>query len=134
MQLIRITYSKQQSAKGRILDSILGTRDPLSLAINIDTSRVLALKLPKSRISEGDGVTVILSNYRKEGSQETVVFKNKVGNTLHFIHKRPNQHGGYNPYDAAKHSNSPITLVQKFFTIMSRVDEVSAHYHDGWVA
>ena len=115
----------KQWAKNIISDFFLGTGDPLSLVIGIKnlTLKLWALKFENftkisalfNTNSKGDGVIVVQSHMLLEGSQETVVLKNKAGNTLHFIRKRPKTYG-YNPYDTI-HLNSRRTLVQKIFTL-----------------
>ena len=114
----------KQWAKDIISDSFLRTGDPLSLAIGIIklalnlvlTFTIIGIILINnifSTNSRGDGV-IVVHTLGVEGSQETVVFKNKASNTLHFICKTPKKYG-YNPYDTI-HLNNLRTLIQKKFS------------------
>ena len=79
--LIREIFLKQW-AKDRISDSIIGTGDPLTpeaISEGIDIFKVLTLvTLLSTYAPKGDGVTVVPSNIRREGSQETAFNKSRT--------------------------------------------------------
>nr|YP_010233341.1 NADH dehydrogenase subunit 4 [Auricularia heimuer]QSX43106.1 NADH dehydrogenase subunit 4 [Auricularia heimuer] len=74
------------------------------------------IKLLANKTPKGDGVIVVPSVIRREGSQETVIsnFRAGEGNTLHSIWKR-SKTNGYNPYDSI-HLNTKNTRVRNYAT------------------
>jgi hypothetical protein len=82
----------KQWAKDIISDSLSGTGDPLNLAIGIRVltsgtliSFGLFFAIFEGETSKGDGVIVVPSIIRREGSQETVFNKDRtsIGKTIH---------------------------------------------------
>lgn len=130
----------KQWAKDIILDSLSGTGDPLNLAIGIrkltlrtlisvgegstgPTSGFSILTLVRVKTensffanfegetSKGDGVIVVPSIIRREGSQETVFNKDRtsIGKTIHSTHILRTKTFDYNSM-LAIHKNSQGTL------------------------